>query len=457
MRKYSEEFVNNSDILKDAIIGLEFEFYIKELSFYKTLELLNKILSPVKVHGFKHYHPDMKPDTSNFLLTPDLSGGSNMVEVITGPMPYFEAKFYLISILKFIQEYGYTNEKASIHFNISFKNKDLTDLNILKMILNTDEDEIYRSFPTRKNNVYAKSIKRIIPFKEYDYNNIPIDVVKNNIRVPEDKYYGINLLHINKDKGQQRLEFRYIGGKDYEKNIGELIYFMDKFILNVSSSVSAKFTEPEIVELEKHLDTNISNFKSFSTYDNFLIAFPTISLQVDQQSDYNVVNAYYNRIYNKLFLLIESTENLKNCIFNWLTAEQRLEIVDGNVKCIMNVNNFDFINCILEGIFDNCKIVNSQISDSQLLKCEIVGSNIKESKVLNSVVDNSEVKDSFFMNGYFNGNMDGGVFRSGKLGQYANISSTTKIVTDGDNFFDTKFGEDDKKDKGKENIKGFGK
>jgi hypothetical protein len=61
------------------------------------------------------------------------------------------------------------------------------------------------------------------------------------------------------------------------------------------------------------------------------------------------------------------------------------------------------------------------------------------------------------MNGYFNGNMDGGVFRSGKLGQYANISSTTKIVTDGDNFFDTKFGEDDKKDKGKENIKGFGK
>jgi hypothetical protein len=51
--------------------------------------------------------------------------------------------------------------------------------------------------------------------------------------------------------------------------------------------------------------------------------------------------------------------------------------------------------------------------------------------------------------------MEGGVFRSGKLGQYANISSTTKIVTDGENFFNTKFGEDDKK--GKENIKKFGK
>jgi len=445
MRKYTEEFINNSDILKQAVIGFEFEFYIKELSFYKTLELLNKILSPVQIYGFRHYHPNMKPDATKFLLTPDLSGGSNMVEVITGPLPYFEAKFYLVKILKFIQDYGYTNEKASIHFNISFVDKNLKDLNVLKMILNTDEDEIYRSFPTRKNNVYAKSIKRIIPFKEYDFNNIPIDVVKNNIRVPEDKYYGINLLHMNKELGEQRLEFRYIGGKDYEKNIGDLIYFLDKFILNVSDSINKGFSPTEVKELEKHLDKNISNFKSFSNYDNFLIAFPSITLQVDQVSDYNVVNAYYNRVYSKLYTLIESIDSLKDCILNWLTGEQRIEVVDANVKGVMNVNNFDFINCVVEGIFDNCRIVNSKVNDSQLIKCQVNGGDIINSKILNSVVDNSEVKDSFFMNGYFNGNMQGGVFRSGKLGQFANISSTTKIVTDGDNFFDTKFGEDDKK------------
>jgi len=445
MRKYTEEFINNSDILKQAVIGFEFEFYIKELSFYKTLELLNKILSPVQIYGFRHYHPNMKPDATKFLLTPDLSGGSNMVEVITGPLPYFEAKFYLVKILKFIQDYGYTNEKASIHFNISYVDKNLKDLNVLKMILNTDEDEIYRSFPTRKNNVYAKSIKRIIPFKEYDFNNIPIDVVKNNIRVPEDKYYGINLLHMNKELGEQRLEFRYIGGKDYEKNIGDLIYFLDKFILNVSDSINKGFSPTEVKELEKHLDKNISNFKSFSNYDNFLIAFPSITLQVDQVSDYNVVNAYYNRVYSKLYTLIESIDSLKDCILNWLTGEQRIEVVDANVKGVMNVNNFDFINCVVEGIFDNCRIVNSKVNDSQLIKCQVNGGDIINSKILNSVVDNSEVKDSFFMNGYFNGNMQGGVFRSGKLGQFANISSTTKIVTDGDNFFDTKFGEDDKK------------
>ena len=445
MRKYSEEFINNSDILKGAIIGFEFEFYLKDLSFYKTLELLNKILNPVQIQGFRHYHPDTKPTDKLFILTPDLSGGSNMVEVITGPLSYFEAKYYMVKILKFIQDYGYTNEKASIHFNISFVNKDLKELNILKMILGMNEDEIYTSFPTRKNNVYAKSIKRIIPFRDYDFKDIPISTVKNNLRIPEDKYYGINFLHINKDKGEQRLEFRYIGGDGYEKNIGELIYFLDKFILQVYSCIGVGFTEKDEKDLENYLDKNISNFKTFATYENFLVSFPKINLQVNQVSDFEIVNTFYNRIFGKLYSLVESTDNLQNCILNWLTDQQRLEVVDADVKCLMNVNNVDFINCRLEGIFDNCRIINSKVNDSQLLKCQINGTEINGSKILNSSVEKSEVKDSFVMNGYFDSNMEGGVFRSGKLGPYANISSTTKIVSDSDNFFDTKFGENDKK------------
>ena len=81
---------------------------MKDLSFYKTLELLNQELSPVKVHGFRQYHSDFTPDDKNFKIEPDLSGGSNMVEVITGPLPYFQAKFYLVKILKFIQDLGVT-------------------------------------------------------------------------------------------------------------------------------------------------------------------------------------------------------------------------------------------------------------------------------------------------------------------------------------------------------------
>lgn len=462
MRKYSETFINNSDVLKQARIGLEFEFYMKDLSYYKTMELLNQYLDPVKVWGFRQYHSDFTPDRENFKIEPDLSGGSNMVELVTGPMDYFEAKYYLVKIIKFIQDYGYTNEKASIHFNLSFNSeseKNLNDLNCLKLILSIDEDEIYRVFPSRKGNVYAKTVKKIIPFKEYDYNNISIDVIKNTLRLPNDKYYGINFLHINNPKESQRLEFRYIGGKDYQNNVGQLIYFLDKFIIYTYNSIDGTFNKDEMIDLEEILTKNISNFKNLSKYDNFLIDFPSVTLQVDQNYYYDVVNAYYFRMYSKLFTLIDSTDSLKDCIVNYVTSTQKLEVVDTQIKATQNLNDFDFINCrIQDGIFENCHFVNSEITNCQIVKSKIHGSEVSKTKILNCSVEASTLKECFFMNGYLNCDMLGGVFRSGKLGPYANISSETKVVTDSENFFDTSFDDDSynlKKDKGV--IKAFKK
>lgn len=462
MKKYSETFINNSEILKQARIGFEFEFFMNDLSYYKTLELLNQYLAPVKVWGFRQYHSDFTPDSENFKIEPDLSGGANMVELVTGPMEYFEAKHYLIKIIKFIQLYGYTTEKASIHFNLSFLDnvdKNLNDLNVLKLILMTDEDEIYRVFPSRKNNVYAKTVKKIIPFKDYDFNNIGIDIVKNNIRLPNDKYYGINFLHINNPKESQRLEYRYIGGKDYEKNVGQLIYFMDRFIIDLFNSIDASFNDLDIKELEDYLERNISNFKNLSKYDSFIIDFPTITLQIDQVYQYDIVNAYYDRIFNKIHALVDSTDSLKDCIINYVTATQRVEVIDAVVKSTQNMNNYDFINCVItDGIFEHCSMINSQVENCQVIKSKTYGCEISKTKLLNCHVNASEIHDCFFMNGYLNGNMFGGVFRSGKLGPYANISSETKIVTDSENFFDTRFDDDNydfKKDKGL--IKAFKK
>lgn len=449
MKKYTETFINNSNILKNSQLGFEFEFFMKDISYYKTLELLNIYLNPVKVWGFKKYHSDFKPDSQNFKIEPDLSGGSNMVELVTGPMSYYESKFYLIKILKFIQKYGYTNEKSSIHFNISFLSdvdKDLNDLNILKLILNVDEDEIYRVYPSRKDNVYAKTVKKVIPYKEYDFNNIPIDVVKNNIRMPNDKYYGINFSHINNPKDSQRLEFRYIGGKDYEKNIGQIIYFMDRFIIDVYNSIDVGFNDQDIDELEEYLNYNISNFKNFSKYDNFIVDFPSISLQIDQFYNYDTVNAYYDKIFSKLYSIIDSTDSLKDCIINYVTTTQKLEIIDAFIKSTHNIKDFDFINCtISDGIFDGCNFVNCEVNNSQLIKSKIYGTDVSESKVISSTVEASQLNNCFFMNGYLNGDMNGGVLRGGKLGPYANISSETNVVSETDSFFDTSYEEDDNK------------
>lgn len=457
MEKYSDKFLNQSGKLKNSILGMEFEFYMKDLSFYKTLELLNQQLTPVKVWGFREYHSDFTPDANNFKIEPDLSGGSNMIELVTGPMDYYDAKFYLIKIIKFIQTYGYTNEKCSIHFNLSFNgDKNLNDLNILKLILNTDEEEIYRYYPSRKNNVYAKTIKKIIPFKEYDFFNIPISVVKNNLRLPNDKYYGINFLNINNDKETQRLEFRYIGGKDFEKNLGQLIYFMERFIINTYESIDALFTSEDTAKLEEFLEDNIGNFKNLSKYDNFIVDFPTIQLQINQDNNYDIVSTYYEKIYSRIFNLIESTQDLKECIINYVIEKQTIEIVDANFRTSATLRNYDLINCQVEGIFEDCYFIGSEIKNSQVSKSKLQHSDADNSKILNCKVEQSELTNCYFMNGYLNGDMYGGVFRSGDLGPYATMDSEVKVVKDNDNFFDTKFDEDDKGGD-KEAVKGYGK
>lgn len=458
MIKYSDKFLNQSNKLKNAVVGIEFEFYMKDLSFYKTLELLNQELEPVKVWGFRQYHTDFTPDDKNFKIEPDLSGGSSMVELITGPLSYYDAKYYLIKIIKFIQTYGYTNEKSSIHFNLSFKdnNKNLNDLNILKLILTNNEEEIYRIFPSRKDNVYAKTIKKIIPYKEYDFFNISINVVKNNLKLPNDKYYGINFLHINNPKETQRLEFRYIGGKDYEKNIGNLIYFMDRFIINTYDCIDTDFSKDDIDKLEEYLEQNISFFKNFSKYDNFIVDFPSIQLQIDQQGDYDIVSAYYPNIHIDLYNLIDSINDLKECIINYVTSTQTIEVVDAKIKSTSTISSVDLINCSCEGIFNDCYFVGSEIRNSQVSKSKLQQSTVINSKILNCNVESSDLTNCYFVDGYLNGNMFGGVYRSGKLGPYATLDSDVKVVTDVDNFFDTTFDTETKGDS-KGIIKGYKK
>lgn len=449
MKKYSEKFIHEYSKLSKAVIGFEFEFFMKNLSFYKTLEILNKELDPVRVHGFRQYHSDFKVDSNNFKIEPDLSGGSNMVELITGPLPYNDAKYYLIKILKFIQDLGYTNDKCSIHFNLSFNDeeKNLNDLNILKLILNTDEDEVYRYYPSRKDNIYAKSVKKIIPYKEFDFFNIPIESVKNMIRLPNDKYYGINFTNITNPKETQRVEYRYIGGRDYEKNIGNVVYFLDRFILDTYGSVDSPFNISDSRKLEDYLDRNISKLKSFSKYENFLIEYPNITLQIDQSSTYELVNSYFIRFYRKIWDILDSCEEIGDCIINYTTKQQTLEIVDANIKLIGGIKNVDLISCnITGGMIEGCQIYSSEIVNAHISKSKIDNSSVKGSKVIATRVETSKLENCYFEGGVLNSDMVGGVWRSGELGPFASISPETKIVDDYTNFFDTKFDTQEEKD-----------
>ena len=95
----------------------------------------------------------------------------------------------------------------------------LNNLNALKLLLEVDEDLIYNYFPERKNNIYAKSVKTLIPFKGFDFSTNAIEILQTNIQYPDTKYYGINFQTIQNG----RLEWRYIGGNNYHKKTSEIL------------------------------------------------------------------------------------------------------------------------------------------------------------------------------------------------------------------------------------------
>ena len=380
-----------------------------------------------------------------------------MVELVTGPMPYIECKTIMLKILKLIDDHAYTDEKCSIHINVSFdkeSGKDLNELNALKLILDIDEDLVFKYFPNRENNFYSKSIKRLIPFKDYKFASDAVNIVISNIELPDTKYYGVNI----KNYTEGRLEFRYLGGTDYHKKTDQILELMDYFILLTWNSLDKELDDEDKEKLLDYLSENISNFKKFTTYEDFIGEFPSIRLEVDRSNEYSAIKSYYDKIYDKLFDILSNTYNLRDAIINYDTEKMRLEIVDTFVKGIFDLKHLDFIDCqIFEGTyfksyFQDCDIKNShieecKIEDSEVFNCKLTNCDIDEGTTLEKV---------YFYGGYLNGTMKSGIFRGGVIGPEAVIEDGVKMVTDDDNYFATSLKSSvSKQDKDTKQIKGL--
>ena len=55
MKKFSINNISDFDVLNNAIVGFEFEFY-SDKSYYKLLEYLNRELEGIDIKGFNKYH-----------------------------------------------------------------------------------------------------------------------------------------------------------------------------------------------------------------------------------------------------------------------------------------------------------------------------------------------------------------------------------------------------------------
>jgi len=426
MNTFNSKFINSWKDLAHARVGLEFEFFSNH-SYIKTMELLNLLFDPIEIWGFNQYHSDFEVTDKKFKIEPDYSGGSEMIELITGPLHWVDARLICIKMLEFIKKNGFTDDHSSVHINISFDDMEVKSINPIKLILNFNEDYVYEKFPNRRNNIYARSIKWILPFEDYLDSEYAMNSIIQSLKIPDDtKYYGINL----QKKWKNYLEFRYIGGKDYENKSDEILSLMDYFILQTRSAITEQLNQEDYIKLSTYLEENINWFKQYKTYDDFLSNIEGIKIEVDTDESYKNVKLNWDKLKNKLFEVIKSCENIKHATINYNSISNRLEITDAIIGNIYYIKGVDFIKCkINKATIYNCDIIDTNINDAHIYNSNIYQSEIENSKLTNTkCTDWSELINCMFDEGILDCAMKGGVFRSGQTTENADISSDVKMA-----------------------------
>ena len=425
---YTNEQLN---ALHFSNIGFEFEFFSKE-----TVEEVKNSLSPAlnkKIRIEEKSHSDFKPTPKTFKLEPDNSGGSGMIELVTGQLPFTEAKLMLAKTFKWIKENASTTHKCSIHVNVSFDGKrlgphsNISRLDIGKFVLNFNENKVFEEFPERKNSVYAKSIKFIVPLSGFHQQSPEKTLSKNYLFVNE-KYYGVNFLKVPKGY----IEFRYLGGKDYEQKYHKILHITEHFILSLYDSLAnPTYTPKDIKELDSILEKHKGVIQGFKSYASFKKHFPKIKLLVDLSSGQQIVEMYYPKMREKIFDLITKAGLTEGWV-NYDADVGKLQLKDADLPRCFELDGLDIVDCTIKGNITNCDIFASEIGDSSIKQCNLFGSSVvKGSKLEDSYVNRNVVAEDCVVsgfNGVFSGEMEGGIFRKGKITNLARISSDTDVV-----------------------------
>jgi hypothetical protein len=370
-------------------------------------------------------------------------------------MPYVNAKIILLKILKLLQEHAKTGDRCSVHINISFDTdkceKDVSEVNKLKMILEIDESLIYKFFPDRKDNFYSKSIKKLIPFKGYNYSIDAVNLTLNNFQLTDDtKYYGVNL----KEAFNGRLEFRYIGGDKYQFKTREIMELMDYFISLSWNCINEELSKENIEDLREYLEENINIFKNFTKVENFVAEFPTIQLEIDKNDSFLIIKSQYDHIQEKLYDIIRNIYDLNNCIINQDSVDNRLEIVDASFETIFTLKGINIIDSnVTGGEYIRVEFHNVDVKNAHISNCTLINTDVFNCKLENCEVDETcTLRECYFAGGKMDGNFESGIMRGGVVGQRGELGAGVEIVTDTDSYFGS-FNDEEETKGGKKVVK----
>ena len=423
--------LNDSKILQNALVGVEFEFY-SNIEINETAKQLAELIGK-KIRVETKAHSDFEVTSDEFKIEPDMSGGAKLMELVTGALPYFAARLMIIKVCEWIDKNGYTNDRSSIHLNLSFdtskiENKyRISKMNVLKFILDFNEDQVFKFFPRREDSAYAKSIKFILP-KDNTHFFDGKHINQQNFIYPDSKYYGVNF-----DKRHKNyLEFRYVGGADWQKKTSTILHLVDRFLVQLwNSTESTQFTELNAIELKKIISSNQRIIDARGNWKSIEKNWNSVELMVDLQKDERIIDLYWPNIRDRVMKLFTHGD-LSKGIINYDTDTGKVQVKNGRLEYCVEITGYDFVDSFIRGELSYCDVFSCDVSGSDVSFCNFYGSTqITSSKVKSSYVNRTCVVDDGYIygsDGVFKGTMNGGIFREGNYDKQSAKFNNTEII-----------------------------
>ena len=243
-----------------------------------------------------------------------------------------------------------------------------------------------------------------------------------------EKYYGVNFTKVPKGY----IEFRYLGGKDYEKKYSTILSLTEHFISSLYETlVHNKYTEEDLKLLDSILEKHRGIIESYKTYNVFKENFPNIKLMVDLQTADQIVEMYYPKIREKIFDLLTKAD-LKEGLINYDSDTGRIQLKDADLMRCYEIEGIDVVDCKIQGNIINCDLFSCELINASIFYSNLFGStDVKESKIEDSYVSRNVMCVNSYVfgkRGVFSGEMEGGIFRQGKSTKMAKFSNDTEII-----------------------------
>lgn len=425
---YSNEQLN---AIHSSNLGFSFEFFTKDKLDLVKESITSALNKKIRVEDISH--KGFTPSRDVFKIELDSLGGAGMFTLKTGALPFVEAKIILSKILKWIRENGSTTSRCSLKLNISFDvNKlgpvgNISKLDIGKFVLNFDEDKVYDEFPDRKDSIYAKSIKFILPLGGMVQSSPNKNIWKNYMFI-NDKYYGVDFTGLSNGY----IKFRYLGGVNYENKYSTILLMIEYFITSLYEVLdNPVYNENDLSMLDDVLDNHSDILQAYKTYEKFKEKFPKIKLMIDLKTAIPLIEMYYPKIREKIFDLLTKADMTEGKI-NYDTDASKIQIKDAKLIRCFEINGVDIVDCTVKGNIKNCDIFTSDVEDSILHEVNLFGASIcKDCKIKDSYISRNVTVENCYIfgkKGVFSGDMEGGIFKQGRVTKFANFSKTTEII-----------------------------